>query len=357
MIAVVKRKRFWFAAIVGLTALVYTIRKADLGRLTENLQNIDYFWGVMALAASAVSYICIAAVLYWLLQGMGYPLPFTTSFRIALVSTTLNYVMAIGGLSGMAAKVYLLAKERVAPSSTLSISVVHGFLTNTVAVILVYLGFFFLYSKYKLSIRQIEFGIFVLVIALGLTWGTIQVILHESFRKTLWTLLMRTASILCRTLHHPQWLHQHKAEVFFANFNESLNILGRNARILLAPASFALLDWIAMFLCLKWAFEAVHYPVDNLSLLVGFSVGIFTGIFSLTPASIGLMEGSMAGSFYLMGLDYDRALIATLIYRFAYFLLPILLSLFFYKHFFPTQEAVTKEESKDESSLRTPRKS
>jgi len=44
----------------------------------------------------------------------------------------------------------------------------------------------------------------------------------------------------------------------------------------------------------------------------------------------------MAGSFYLMGLDYDRALVATLIFRFAYFLLPIFVSAFTYKHFFPS---------------------
>ena len=273
---------------------------------------------------------------------MGHRLPYSASVRISLLSCTLNYVMAIGGLSGMAAKVYLLAREKVPASKTLSISMVHGFLTNTVAVTFIYLGFFYLYSQYKMNARQIEIGIFILVVAFILTWVTIKTIIYESFRKRLWQFIFRISSVICTKLKHPRWLHHERAQAFFDNFNESMNLLVSNARILIAPAAFALADWLLMLLCLKSSFLAVHYSIDNHTLLVGFSVGIFTTLFSLTPASIGLMEGFMAGSFYLMGLDYERALMATLIYRFVYFFLPILLSLSYYRYI-----AGTPQEDRD----------
>ncbi len=328
------RKRFLLAGILGLSILFYTIKQADLRKLLENFQDIHLLWAPVVLLTSALSYVCIGAVLHRLLKSMGHTLPFASSFRISLVSCTLNYAMAIGGLSGVAAKVYLLAKEKIPPSNTLSISMVHGFLTNTVAVIFIYLGFFFLYSEYKLSTREKEVGVVILLIAFLLSWLTIQTIIHESFRKKLWQLCLRAVLFISRKIGHPHWVHPEKAEAFFENFNESLNIIMRNSSILLKPAMYALLDWALMFFCLKCSFLAVRYPVDNWTLLVGFSVGIFMTLFSLTPASIGVMEGSMAASFYLMGLDYDRALLATLIYRFAYFFLPILISLFFYKQFF-----------------------
>lgn len=327
----VPRKRFLVAGAIGLAIFFYTIKQADLQRLLESVEHIHPFWAFLALAASAGSYLCIGGVLHRLLTSMGHDFPFSASFRIALVSCTMNYLMAIGGLSGVAAKVYLLAREKVPPSSTLSISMVHGFLTNTVAVILVYLGFFFLYSEYKMSARELEAGIVVLALAFLLSWLTIQIIVHESFRKKLWQLLMRLGRFLCRKLHHPHWFREERAQSFFENFNDSLNLIMRNSTILLRPAVYALFDWLLMFLCLKFSFLAVQYSVDNTTLLVGFSVGIFLNLFSLTPASIGLMEGSMAACFYLMGLDYERALLATLIYRLAYYFLPILVSLFYYK--------------------------
>lgn len=349
MIGRTTRKRFWLAAIFGLLVFAYTLRQARMERLVQNLGEINLFWAFLALAASALSYICIGIVLQRLLRGVGHPLSFSSSFKISLLSCTMNYLMAVGGLSGVAAKVYLLSREKIPPSNTLSISIVHGFLTNTVAVVFIYLGFFFLYSEYKMGTAQKEFGIVVLIVAFLLTWITIQTLVHEAFRKIFWRVLLRSGLAVSLALRHPHWINEERAEAFFDNFNESMNLLMRKAGILLVPATFALLDWVLMFLCLKLSFMAVHYPVDSKSLLLGFSMGIFTSLFSLTPASIGIMEGSMAISFYWMGLDYESALLATLIYRLAYYFIPILVSLFFYKRFFPAPERV-KPLSKAEPS-------
>lgn len=328
------RKRFWFAALLGFAILFYTIRQADLTKLAQSLEELSMMWVLAMVLASASSYLCIAAVLDSLLKNTGQRIPFFSTLKISLISCTLNYLMAIGGLSGVAAKVYLLSREKIPPSKTLSISMVHGFLTNTVAVLFVYIGFFSLSSEYPLKDREMELGIIILIIAFLLTWITIQTIVHEAFRKKLWRLAMTVADFLSEKLRWARWFNRNRAETFFENFNDSMNLLLRNIRQLWAPALFALLDWMLMFACLKFAFMAVHYPIDNSTLLVGFSVGIFAGLFSFIPASIGLMEGSMAGAFYLMGLDYDQALLATLLYRLVYFFLPIMLSVFFYRQFF-----------------------
>lgn len=329
-----KLKRFWFALVLGFLVLFYVLRQADFKVLARSLENIDLAWTVMAIIASGLSYLCISAVLHFLLKGAGYIISFSVSARISIISSTLNYVMATGGLSGMAMKVYLLTRKKVHPSSTLSISMVHGFLTNTVAVVFIYLGFFYLYSQHKMTLREIGAGIAILLFALLLTWFTIRIMLHESFRRKIWRFCRRLASAVGAKLPNPRWLHPEKADQFFENFNTSMNFLVKNSRILLKPAIFALFDWISMIFCLKFAFLAVHYPIGNRALLVGFSAGIFATLISLTPASIGITEGAMAGSFYLMGLDYDQALLATVIYRVAYFYLPILLGLLVYNSLF-----------------------
>lgn len=331
----VTRKRFWMAAAIGIFILLYTIQQASLEKLITSFEDIDWSWIILVLITCAMSYGCIAAVLYRLLKNIGHALSFSVALQISVLSCTLNYLMALGGLSGVAAKVYLLGKEKIPASNTLSVSIVHGFLTNTVAVVFIYLGFFYLYSEYKLSTSQVEGGILILIVAFALTWLTVQILINESFRQNLWRLCLKVASLLAAPLHRPQWFNTERMQAFFENFNDSLNLLVKNSKVLVAPASYALLDWILMFLCLKCSFYAARYPISNSALLVGFSVGIFATLFSFTPASIGVMEGSMAGSFYLMGLDYDHALVATLIYRTIYFVLPMLISLLFYKRFFP----------------------
>jgi uncharacterized protein (TIRG00374 family) len=331
-----RRKRFWLAAVLGVSILVYTIQQANLEAFLHNLRNIRWGWATLAALCSVASYLLIGAVLHRLLQMSDQPLKFATVMQISMISCTLNCLMALGGLSGVAAKVYMLSKKNIPPSKTLSVSMVHGFLTNTVAIVLVFFGFFFIYSKHKLSSREIGVGIVILLFAFAMTWFTIQLIADATFRRRLWLWLMQITMAVSRRLGHPQWIHPEKAEAFFVNFDTSVAVLSSNTRMLLGPAGYGFLDWLCMFLTLKCSFLAANYPLSNQTLLVGFSVGIFASLFSLTPASLGIMEGSMAGSFFLMGCDYDKALLATLIYRLVYFLLPMFVSAFFYRQFFPT---------------------
>jgi glycosyltransferase 2 family protein len=246
-------------------------------------------------------------------------------------------------LSGVAAKVYLLAREDIPPSNTLSVSIIHGFLTNTIAVLFIYLGFFYLYSQHQITERDKEvLGGMVLLIAFLMTCITILTIIHEGFRKKVWRIGFNAVTTFCLKIGKPHWIRRERAEVFFENFNASLNMIMRNWAVLLAPASLALLDWIFMFLCLKFSFIAINYSVSNKDLMVGFSVGLFMSLFSITPASIGLMEGLMAWSFYLMDLDYESCLLAILIYRIAYYYAPIAASILFLRHFFPASDLARK---------------
>jgi len=339
LVSIATRKRFWVAAVFGMIVLFYTVKQANLRKLALHVGDISPLWAVAVLVSAFLSYACIAGVLSKLLRGIGLSISFTSAFKISLLSCTLNYLMSVGGLSGVAAKVYLLSRENIPPSNTLSVSIIHGFLTNTIAVLFIYLGFFYLYSQHQITERNQElFGIMILLVAFLLTWVTIQTIIHEGFRKKVWQIGLGVVMAFCARIGRSNWISCKRAEVFFENFNESLSMIMRNREILLFPASLALFDWVFMFLCLKFSFIAIDYPVSNKVLMVGFSIGLFMSLFSLTPASIGLMEGSMAWSFYLMGFDYEYSLMAILIYRIAYYFAPIAVSIFFFKRFFPPSD-------------------
>jgi uncharacterized protein (TIRG00374 family) len=344
--SIATRKRFWIAAFVGLLILVYTFKQANFHRFLEHLGDMNPLWVAMVVISAFLSYTCIAGVLKKLLSGISLPISFASCFKITLLANTLNSLMSVAGLSGVAAKVYLLSREDIPPSNTVSVSIIHGFLTNTIAVLFIYLGFFYLYSQHQITDRdQVLFGVVVLIVAFLLTFVTIQTIIHEGFRTRAWHLGTRVLTALCQRVGKPNWIRMDRAQAFFQNFNDSLNMIMSNRGVLLAPATLALFDWIFMFLCLKFSFISIGYPVSNKILMVGFSIGLFTSMVSLTPASIGLMEASMAGSFHLMGLDYDLALLAILIYRIAYYFIPIAVSMLFLKRFLPGTQLGSQKKS------------
>ncbi len=344
MNAIVKRKRVIVSMLVGLAVLIFVLSFADLHRLEKILTESDLTWLVMCVVASLLSYCCIAAVMYHILVVLKERLPFKDVFEIALLSCSVNYLVAFAGLSGLAAKIYMLARENVAPSKTLSVSILHGFLTNTIAVLFVFLGFYYSFSYIEMSAYELEFGILVLIIAFLLTWVTIKIMLDSSFRQKFYTVGTMLWEKTTRFGVVRRWkLNREKADEFFQSFDQGMRILVENVRNLWKPCLYAALDWGLMILCLELAFVAVGYPLSFKILIIGFSVNIFTSLFSVVPASLGIMEGAMAGSFALMGVSYESALAAVIIYRIAYYLIPMLISVFFYYRFFPRNEEVKTE--------------
>ncbi len=64
--------------------------------------------------------------------------------------------------------------------------------------------------------------------------------------------------------------------------------------------------------------------------MIGFSVGICLSLVSIVPGGLGIMEGSMTAVFVGLSVPFETAVVAVLIFRLTYHVLPLLLSLFFF---------------------------
>ncbi|MDD5658063.1 MAG: lysylphosphatidylglycerol synthase transmembrane domain-containing protein, partial [Elusimicrobia bacterium] len=88
------------------------------------------------------------------------------------------------------------------------------------------------------------------------------------------------------------------------------------------------LDWalamLALYCCLR-AVGVPHMPVGHLS--AGFTAGQAATLIPALPGGLGAMEGSMAAIFSGLGVGWEDALMAALLYRAAYYIVPGLLSI------------------------------
>jgi uncharacterized protein (TIRG00374 family) len=95
-------------------------------------------------------------------------------------------------------------------------------------------------------------------------------------------------------------------------------------------------------LALGACFEALRTPVHPGVLLTGFAIGVSVGFLSMLPGGIGAQEGSMAGIYVLLGVGYERALLAAMLFRVIYYVVPFALSLILYARLLrtPSREVV-----------------
>jgi uncharacterized membrane protein YbhN (UPF0104 family) len=57
--------------------------------------------------------------------------------------------------------------------------------------------------------------------------------------------------------------------------------------------------------------------------MVGFTVMFLTSTINPVPAGLGISEFALAGTFRLLGVSFEQSLVAALLFRFVFFLLPL----------------------------------
>jgi uncharacterized protein (TIRG00374 family) len=119
------------------------------------------------------------------------------------------------------------------------------------------------------------------------------------------------------------WRFQH-------NLNEGFEFLLARKSQIIGPACWILIDWVFTLGVIWLAFRSVNYPIGPGLVVIGFAVGICLSLMSFVPGGIGVMESSMTAVFVSLGVPLETAVVAVLIFRVAYYLLPLLTSLFLF---------------------------
>jgi uncharacterized protein (TIRG00374 family) len=322
-------RRGWvvWLAVFGAMVLVLLVARADLHMLLQTARGIAPELLLLPALATFGSYLTMAWSYQGIARAAGYTLPFPEMFRITLVANTANYLLSTGGLSGFALRMYLFARRGIPAGSAVLISLVQTLLTNLVLLGFVGWGFVLLLLSHNLVGRDL-----IAATALLVAFGIVVVVTSIALVRRRWRrrLLYGTTRLLDRGLAHVA-PHRRPARSTLRRFQHNLNVgfdfLMQRPHDMLGPTFFIVLDWIFTLLVLYTAFIAIGTPIAMSHVIAGFAIGMFFSIASLVPGGLGILEGSMAAVFVGLGVQYEQAVVAILIFRAAYYGLPILASL------------------------------
>jgi len=152
---------------------------------------------------------------------------------------------------------------------------------------------------------------------------------HHEFRAALARRLFKAANHLVYLFSQAE-IPRERFEDFDAQIREGLSHIRRKGWKLGAAVAYICGDWFFTLLVLHYTFLAVGRGVAVGDLIAAFGVGSLATVIPFLPAGMGAMEGTMAAAFDRLGIPFEQALAACLLYRLLYYLLPGLLALFVY---------------------------
>jgi uncharacterized protein (TIRG00374 family) len=327
----VERHARWvrWAFLIGFLVLAALFALADLRELWETLKRVEVALLAVPLLCMAASYATMARSYQDIARAAGYEISFREMLEITFVANTLNYLVATGGLSGFALRVYYFSRQSIPPNAAVVISLAQTFLTNSTLLLIVLAGFLSLFAAHELAGATLAI-LSVLLAAFFLAALVAVLLLARSRlrRRVLFVLAQSTYWLLHRLSPHRAPPRTHIWRFQF-NLNRGIELLLSRKSKMVWPLFWILLDWVFTLLILHTAFLALRYPVPVTYTVIGFAVGMVTSFASLIPGGLGIMEGSMAAIFAGFGVPFETAVVAALLFRAAYHLTPLLISLFF----------------------------
>ena len=320
-----------WALVAGLGALGLLFIVSDAHKLWQIASTLDARLLLIPLACGLSSYVVMALSYQGIARAAGAQVPFWEMLKITFVANTVNYVVSTGGLSGFAVRLYFFIRLSIPSGTAVTISLVQTFITNTVLLLFVVAGFWYLLTSHDLhgyALGTTATLLFFFMLAAGIA---VLLLFHRELRR-------RTLFVMAEAAHW--FLHRffprHKpARVriwrFQRNLNRSIEFLLARKRHMVIPTLWIVVDWIITLLILYSAFLAAHNPIPLSYVVVGFAVGIILSLVSFVPGGLGVMEGWMAAIFASLSVPFETAVVAALIFRVVYYVLPLIISVFFFR--------------------------
>ena len=284
-------------------------------------------WGCFAaaLACALASHAMVGMALSEILTVLGHPLGAPAVLGIALVSTTANYLVSAGGVTGFALKAHLLHKRRVPIATTITASAVTSAILYAVLAVILAQGLVTLLLRLRgarLAIMENAFGLLFLLAGAAF-------ILAAFFNRTvrgrlahrLFRLTNRAAFSLSQKEIPPE-----DFAAFEVQLTQGLARIRSGSGRLTTTVLYTCLDWGLAMTSLGFCFRAVgvRLPVGHLS--AAFTTGQAATLIPILPGGLGAAEGSIEAMMGSLGVDAGSALVAALLFRLCYYVAPALLS-------------------------------
>jgi uncharacterized protein (TIRG00374 family) len=253
---------------------------------------------------------------------------------IGFVSIILNQLMSGLGAAGYSVRFMLMNRHGVRFRDILAISLLHFYLSSVMMIVMLPVGTVYLALNAPLPETAVVVLFVLAAVVTGLSLLAAGVLFWDSLRERAIEGLIRVG----QTVAHRD------VRARFSRFEETMargvQAMCANPATMAAILVLVLVEWVFSVAALSFCLCAFGIFPSPGELISGFVIGTVAGVMSLVPGRWGVQEGSMAGIFTLYGYPLESAILASILYRFVFLMVPYAVSLAFYRRLLRGQKDV-----------------
>lgn len=291
--------------------------------------DVNTFYLVLALISSGLIYLFMGLSLWEVLRLLGQRINIGAATSIAFVSTTVNYLVSTMGVSGFALRAHLLGKRHIPLGASVMASIVITVLLYVALIVIILQGSVLLAFSDGVSTSHMIKTLSAVTLIGGVGVLVTAFLFNNEFRYN----GIRNIFILINKIIYKLFgaiIPKNNFSAFAKQLDNGIRIIHEHKAKFTKAVFYVCGDWFFTILILYLAFLAVGVKIKIGVLLAGFAVGMATTLIPVLPGGLGAMEIVMASVFSQLGIDWNTALMAALIYRVVYYIIPGIISVFVY---------------------------
>lgn len=310
------------AGLVLLLVLV-AILISDYQKLKQVLLQADFGYLSLALAMTVVS-ISLAALAFSVSARMfKIDAPLRLLFVCGWLGVAINNIILSAGVVGFGVRVRILKEKGFNMKQVLSASFFHSYIFQFLlaaifpfCLLYLYLHGVSVFSQMKHVLLVIVAILFLLVMAAGALFF---------LSKPRRVFLVFSAEMIKRIFKR-DWRDK------FIQFDELLknSLIMSNFFRIIALFVFVAGDWVFCVLTLHFIFSAVGMSVPIWYIFSGLAISLAVGFASVLPGGLGTQDLSLTGILMLGGYDLQAAVVAAILFRLIYYIVPYGLASLYY---------------------------
>jgi uncharacterized protein (TIRG00374 family) len=318
--------RQWMPLLIVLVAMIGLIFVvADWGQIWTALQQASWQSIPWALLAAFISYACISFSFAQVSRLLGVKMRRKDLVVIGFVSSVLNHLVLSGGAAGYSVRFMLMNRHGVSMREVVAISILHFLLTSLMMIFMLPVGLIYLGLNASLNqTTTVVLAVSALALFLGTFLATVVVFWGKARRMTIEILTRAVRALVRRDVREP-------LERFDRTMALGIKAMRQDPASMVLIAGLIVVDWAFSATALWFCFRAFSVTLSLGELISGFVIGTVAGVASFLPAGVGIQEASMTGIFALFGIALEKAVLAAILYRVVYSIVPYLVSLGFYR--------------------------
>lgn len=283
-------------------------------------------WRMVLPAIISTFLSLLLACITYAIINRAFGLPVSTGRLIlaGYVNMTVNNLISLGGAAGSTVSVVMLKRENVVVHDVLAASLFNAYLHLAIGAIVLPPSILYLMLTQHLPVMTSVAGGVLFVVSLAIAVMVNLAALLRPARSTIIRLLSRLVHLVSRRDFRSTF------DRFDSSLTEGLTLLSSQPKRVALLLACHVGTWVLGLVALWFCFAALE-PAPTIGVLVsGYFIALAAGSISMIPGGLGVQDGSMAGIYALLGTPVDISVLASILFRITYYLLPFLIGLLVY---------------------------